>query len=328
MLPVAGSDCGDATICSHRRAAASCVPAVLALAASLVAAAPTHADERLFGFLSTTDTMPHGKWEQQDFLTARLGKSRGDYQLYQLQNGVDYGVTDAFQAALYLDSHLVTADGDSPAGRTSGAFVPHDVDPARRYTSAALDGVTLNAKYRLTSPYIESYGLAFALQPTIGPDEVSIEYRAIGQKDFFDDTLIWATNLAFLQDWQHVSSSPVDIYNPTAPGGPGGWTRQSVLEFTTGLSCRFAENWFLGLEFRNVNGFSGALLNQAGYSAFFLGPNLHYGGQDFWATLTILPQLPLAQAYSADQREVLADGRIYGDEHETVEARLSFGIQF
>src|SRR5690348_2415963 len=139
MLPVLGGDCEDAMV---RRGVAA-----LVLAASLLAAGamPAHADERLFGFLSTTDTMPHGKWEQQDFLTARLGKSRGDYQLYELQNGVDYGVTDAFQAALYLDSHIVTAERDSPAGRTSGAFVPRDVDPSRRYTSAALDGVTLNA---------------------------------------------------------------------------------------------------------------------------------------------------------------------------------------
>lgn len=294
----------------------------------LLGATRAAADERLFGYVFTTDTMPHGKLEQQNWLTTRLGKARGDYQLYQLSNGIDYGVTDAFQAALYVDSHLVTADRDSSLGRTTGPFVPHDADPFRRYTSAALDGVTLSAKYRLTSPYIESYGLALAFEPTIGPDEVSLEYRGILQKDFFEDTLIWATNLAFVQDWQHVSAGPIDVYNPSSPTGPGGWARQSSLEFTTGISCRFAENWFVGLEFRNVNEFAGSFLGRAGHSAFFLGPNLHYGGQDFWVTLTALPQLPLARAYSPDQAEVLTDGRIYGDEHERVEVRLGFGIQF
>src|SRR6185437_2363651 len=141
--------------------------AAMALGALCAVAAPAHADERLFGYVFTTDTMPHGKLEQQNWLTARLGKSRGDYQLYQLMNGVDYGITDALQGALYLNSHLVTADRDSIAGRTSGPFVPHDVDPSRRYTSAALDGVTLSAKYRLSSPYIENYGLALAFEPQL-----------------------------------------------------------------------------------------------------------------------------------------------------------------
>ncbi len=294
----------------------------------LFLAGPAAADERLFGFINTTDTMPHGKWEQQDWLAARLGKARGDYQLYQLSAGVDYGVTDALQAALYLDGHYVTAERDSSGGRTSGPFVPHDVDPFGRYASAAIDGVTLSAKYRLTSPYIDGYGLALAFQPELGPREVSLEYRIIGQEDFFEDTLIWATNLAFLQDWQHVSASAVDIYNPTAPGGPATWNRESFLEFTTGLSCRFAENWFAGVEFRNVNEFAGAFLQRPGHSAFFLGPNIHYGGQRFWVTLSVLPQLPVAKAYSPDQQEVRAAGRIYGDEHERVEARLGFGIQF
>ena len=319
---------GDSALSGKQAAIAVCRRAVLASMVIFAVEPQAHADERIFGFVVTTDTMPHGKFEQQNWLTAGLGKSRGDYQLYQLSNGVDYGVTDPLQAALYLDSHYVTADRDSIGGRTSGPFVPHDVDPFSRYSSAAVDGVTLAAKYRLTSPYIERYGVAFALQPVLGPSDMSVEYRIIGQQDFFDDTLIWATNLALTQEWEHVSASSVDVYNPAAPGRQAGWNRQSSLEFNTGISARFAENWFLGLEFRNVNGFDGTLLQQAGYSAFFLGPNLHYGGERFWATLAVLPQLPIGKAYSPDARQIYANGRIYGDEHEGIEARFGFGIQF
>lgn len=298
---------------------------VAALLASHVSA---RADERLFGYVLTTDTMPQGRWEQQDFLTAGLEKSRGDYQLYQFANGLDYGITNNLQAALYLNSHVVSADEDSIAGRTSGFFVPRNVAPASAYTTARVDGASFALKYRLLSPYMDGVGLAFSVEPTLGPADTEMQYSVIGHKTFVDDTVAWATNLTLLQDWQHVTSSTVNIYAPSLPGGPAQWIRLSFLEFSTGLSVRFAENWFAGLEFLNSNEFGGPFLQQAGSSAFFLGPNLHYGAENFWVTFAVLPQLPVAKAYSLDQQQVRAEGRIYGDEYETLEVRLALGIQF
>jgi hypothetical protein len=123
---------GDSASSAKQAAIAACGCAALASIVIFGVEPQAHADERIFGFVFTTDTMPHGKFEQQNWLTVGLGKSRGDYQLYQLSNGVDYGVTDPLQTALYLDSHYVTAERDSPGGRTSGPFVPHDVDPFSR----------------------------------------------------------------------------------------------------------------------------------------------------------------------------------------------------
>lgn len=300
----------------------------LALMATLVMPLAASADERTFGYVYTTDTMPQGKLEQQDWLTVGLQKSRGDYQLYQLANGVDYGVTNNLQAALYLNSHVVTAERDSIAGRTSGFFVPQNIAPTSAYTAARVDGVSFAMKYRLLSPYEDGVGLGFAIEPTLGPADIAMEYRLIGHKTFDDDTVVWATNLSLLQDWQHVTASTANVYAPSLPGGPGGWNRSSFLELSSGLSVRFTENWFAGLEFRNRNEFSGTFLRRPGSSAYFLGPNLHYGGETIWVTLSVLPQLPVATAYSPDQQQVRADGRIYGDEYEKVEMRLGLGIQF
>ena len=47
-----------------------------------------------------------------------------------------------------------------------------------------------------------------------------------------------------------------------------------------------------------------------------------------WATLAVLPQLPFAKAYSVDQQQIRAQGRIYGDEYDRVEVRLALGFQF
>src|SRR5579864_1333810 len=83
--------------------------ALLILSAVSAVVSAASADERMFGYVLTTDTLPHGQLEQQDTLTAGLGKSRGDYQLYQLATGLDYGITNELQGALFLNTHLVTA---------------------------------------------------------------------------------------------------------------------------------------------------------------------------------------------------------------------------
>jgi hypothetical protein len=285
-----------------------------------------YADERMFNYVSTTDSLPQDKWELENQIGARLEKSRGDYQLYQLTNGVEYGVTSDFQAGLFLKSHHVTADQNSPQGRTSGPYVPQNATPDRRYSAIQFETVSLAAKYRLLSPYIDDFGIAALVVPAVGPRENTLAYGLIGQKNFMDDTLVVAANLVARHAWLRRTSSTTDVYDPAAPGDSAGWNRKSYVDFTMGLSTRFTENWFAGLEFRNSNQFSGCWFGDAGHSAFFLGPNLHYGGEKFWATLSVIPQLPIAKAYSSDQRRVMADGRLYGDEHEQLEIRLAFGI--
>jgi len=302
------------------------LPACIATPFGLVPAA--RADERMFGSVLTTDTLPRNRWEQQNFLTAGLEKSNGHYELFQLQSGVDYGVTSDVQAGLYLNGHVVDAGRDSIAGRTSGEHVPRNVDPSKDYASARFDSGSFAVKYRLQSPYKDGVGLALSFEPTLGADEAALDYRGIAHVTFLDDTVVWATNIAFRQEWQRVTASTVNVYAPTMPGGPAGWNRASFIEFATGVSVRFTENWFCGFEFRNSNAFAGSFLQQAGSSAFFAGPNLHYGGETMWATLSVLPQLPVAKAYSADQQQVRAQGRIYGDEYERVEVRLALGFQF
>ena len=293
-----------------------------------VVATPSQADERIFGYVFTTDSMPQDKWEVQNWLRVRLHQSHGDYQLYQLANGANYGVSSDFQLGIFINSHHVTADRNSIQGRTSGAYVPDNAAPDRTYSSVRFDSVSLPSKYRLMSPYIDDVGVAIFAEPSIGSRENGLAYGVIVQSNFLDDTLVFAANVVATHVWKYRNASTVAVYDPSAPGGPARWDGGSYLDFTFGASYRFVENWFAGLEFRNRNQFSGASFQHAGYSAFFLGPNLHYGGRRFWATLTVLPQLPFAAAHSADQRNVLDNNRIFGSEHEKLEVRLGVGIPF
>jgi hypothetical protein len=71
----------------------------------------------------------------------------------------------------------------------------------------------------------------------------------------------------------------------------------------TGISYRFAPNWFFG----------GEALWEAEYEtevgrerySLFAGPSLHYGGEKFWSTLTWFPQIQGGDSTYPDQPEDL-----------------------
>src|SRR5579863_2446279 len=68
------------------------------------------ADESLFGYLYTTDTMPQGHWEYEQWNTLRTGKEQGNYWSFDLRNEFEYGVTNDFSAAFYINSSYIFTD--------------------------------------------------------------------------------------------------------------------------------------------------------------------------------------------------------------------------
>lgn len=299
----------------------------LALCLGIFASAvPAWAGEAIFGYIYTTDLHPKSTWEFEQWATAALEKSQGDYKRFFQREELEYGVTDNFQLSFYVNWFHVTAKRDGVDGATSGPLVPEDVDPLRRYTATKFDSVSLEGIFRLLSPYKDPFGLALYFEPTIGPDIRELEGKLLFQKNFLDDRLVWAANLTFAPEWERKTGNP--SLAPDDPESRRRWETAIEVEFTTGVSYRFARNWFAGLEFRNHNEFAGHSLSHPEHSAFFLGPNLHYATGPVWATLTVLPQLPVAAAYTADQRAVRVGGKMFGDEHEQVEVRFRFGWTF
>lgn len=304
----------------------STVLALTVLVAAVGWARAARADEPLFGYIYTTDLQPRGTFELEQWMTAALQKSQGDYKAFKLREEVEYGVTDDFQLAFYVNWFHVTAKRDGVEGTTSGPLVPEDVDPLRRYTATKFDSVSFESIYRLLSPYKDPLGLALYFEPSIGPNIRELEGKIIVQKNFLDDRLVWAANLIFAAEWERATGDPT--LDPEDPGSRRRWEKAIEVELATGLSYRFAPGLFAGIEFRNHNEFAGHSLAHPEHSAFFLGPNLHYASGPFWATLTVLPQLPIAAVYTPDQRAVRVGGRMYGAEHEKLEVRLRAGWAF
>jgi hypothetical protein len=141
----------------------------------------------------------------------------------------------------------------------------------------------------LASPYKDDLGVA--LYGEVSYDTVDaitgekgrgweLETKLVLQKPYLDGQLQWLTNLEL----------EAETWRPDAGGG----TEVAIApRLRTGVSYRFAPNWFIGLEgwvdmevLRPADGSW-----EFDHWDAFAGPSIHYGGKRWWATLTWAEQL-------------------------------------
>ena len=273
----------------------------------------------------TTDLASKGEVEFEQWVTARWEKEHGAYNVIDFREEFGYGVADNFQIALYLNHHYVYANSDVPAEdpahpgkrlagvyETGGENVHAGHNPVTPFDGYHFESVSLEAIYRLLSPDKHPLGLAVYFEPTIGDEETELEWKLILQKNWFGDRLAWALNFNYELEFEETD---------------GGYERDAVFEWFTGISCRLAHNWSAGLEFWNRQEFADTTVHE--YSAYFIGPTIHYEHGRWSATLGFLHQLPIGQAFSHETKEFAAhDGYLFGDEQEQYYVRLRVGIDF
>ena len=116
--------------------------------------------------------------------------------------------------------------------------------------------------------------MALYFEPTFNGNETELEYKLIVSKTI-QDKWVLAANVTFEQEWEKEH---------------GETERESVLEFTT-RSRLSLHTKLVGQDFeaRYHTVYEGSTLNKRLGSAWFLGPNIHYGGAKWWGTLTYLP---------------------------------------
>lgn len=271
----------------------------LSIGAALAAESPAKADEPLFGYVYTTDVLPKGKYEIEQWATLREGQAQGTFHDLKLRSEVEYGITNNFQVAGYVNYSYIDANRNSTNGLTEGLDIPPAHDPTQPYRKARFDGVSAEFIWRVMSPYKKPFGLALYIEPEIGPRERAIEFKVIAQKNFLDDRLVLAAN-AFVELEREEQDGEV--------------TKATQFEVDLGASYRFRPNWSVGVEYRNHNEFVGYGFGEQEHTAHFLGPNVHYASQKWFFTLTALYQIG-ATGFNDEQRANIVGGKIYGDEH-------------
>lgn len=304
-----------------RKSRFAALAAALILMAVVTSAFPpsTFAGESPFGWIYTADTHPKGKKEFEQWIETQRDQSQGDYTNVRLRHEIEYGVSDNYQIAFYVNERYVNAYRNGIDGTTGGPDVdpPSDFDPMSRYKKfrfESAESVSMENLYRVSNPYIDPIGLALYLEPSIGPRGWEIESKFILQKNFLDDRLIWALNVNNEVEKEKSATGEIE--------------RATVLDLLTGLSYRFRNNWSAGAEARNHREFTGYGFGQPDHSAWFFGPNVHYGTKAWWVTAAWRQQLKVASGFTEEQRAVIYNGRIYGEEHARNELMVRVGVPF
>lgn len=262
------------------------------LAGGFFIATPAFADERFFTYSQDADVLPKGAWEFEQWLTLREGHPGGDRQfdqyIWDFREEIEHGFTDRLSGAMYLNFRQDQVVANEPGLTDSSKF--------------SFKGISTELKYQLLNPNTQPIGVALYFEPTFSGNERELEYKLIVSKNIANKWVL-AANAVFEQEWEKED---------------GVTKKESVLEYTLGAAYRLTPNWSVGLEGRYHAVYEGTSLNERLGSAWFLGPNIHYGSAKWWGTLTFLPQISGSPS----------DGGINRTEHQTYEARLIFGVNF
>jgi len=300
--------------------------------AAVLGVTGAHADEPLFGYIYTTDLLPKDQREVTQWLTWRAKKQTGVFDVVEMRTEFEYGVSDDFQLAAYFNYEWAEAfhnnviDGTTlpPESLAQLSVGPDDHLKTTEFTGFALEGV-----WRILSPYTDPVGLAILIEPTVGPSLRELESRLILQKNFLDDRLVFAFNATLAQE---MRSLPGDASEPAgSPESVTHWDKETDANFGLAVSYRFVANWSAALELQHERewaGFNPFDGKQATNAAFYLGPTLHFAGEHFFATLSVLDQLPWASDFTGPKPNFVVNGRIYADDFERFRVRFKTGWYF
>ncbi|MGD9843489.1 MAG: DUF6662 family protein [Steroidobacteraceae bacterium] len=293
----------------------ACLPMLAIVALTSTSAV---ADENLFGYVKGAEPLPKGALELYVNSTLREDKGQGKYSAWDLGTEIEYGFTDKLAGSFELKGMSINT-----AGLVIDGYLPGD----NRY-SPRLAGAEAALKYNFLSPAKDALGvslrtalISLTRDPHSGRDKktFSFEQQLLLQKYFLEGQLIWVGNLHFEATRAvraEIDDLPEDFDWPTDP------EMELELGAATGLSYRFAPNWFAGVEALYVQENE----TEVGLERWSLqaGPNLHYGSAKWWATLTWLPQLQGGGETYPEQQ----DTNLHLVEKTKYETRFKVGFNF
>lgn len=263
-----------------------------------------------FGYVYTAQVEEPGETEVSLWATDRRGKGEGHYDAQDYRIEAERGLTEHLQASLYANfaSHHIRG--------LSGEF-----EPVKR--DLAFQGLSAEFIYQLREPKNGRLGIALYAEPAWSRiskvtgekgNEYELELKAIIQKNFLANRLVWAANLTVEPEWERE-------HEEIAPGILTAKTEKELgIELATGLSYRVAPRLWLGTEGRYHSLYPDWThgLHRENY-AVYAGPSVHYDGGRWGATLSWLPQLFGSPS---------PGGSLELEDHEKHELRMKLSYEF
>src|SRR5215471_12912908 len=116
------------------------------------------ADERRFTYTYEPELLPKGAMEFEQWITLRTQRTsgadvkQGNYNLWELREELEFGVTDNYSVSLYLNT----------AGES---FRDFSQNPAVDESDFKFEGISLENRYMVLNPAAHPVGLTLYLEP-------------------------------------------------------------------------------------------------------------------------------------------------------------------
>ncbi len=276
------------------------------------------ADEPLFGFTYTTDTLPKGKSEVEQWATTRFTKATGNFWLQENRTEFSYGLTNRFQLSLYQDYDSTAAYHNGPFGATTPGepFSYDSPDPNAHYNNTAYIATDVESIFRILSPYEHFLGFGVYSEERAGRDFFETENRLLFQKNFRQDRMVLAANFTYAPELRNERPGPLTL-------------NETDMNADYGASYRFIPNWSAGFELLNEREFnSWTFWKNEINDAYFVGPSIHYGGRHFFATASYYRQMPWAGQHADTVPGAVVNGYDYDNDFELHRVRVKVGWYF
>lgn len=245
---------------------------------AFVCGSAAHADLRRFTYSYEPSVLPKGWMEFEQWITAKVGRESGTYAKWDFREEIEFGLTERLTTAVYLNFRDVYSSGVGEGDDEDGM---------------EFKGVSSEWKYLLWDGKVKPLGVLLYGEATYDGEEAELEAKLVLGKEF--GPLALALNGIVEQEWEFEE---------------GETGEEGILQLTGGASYKLNKHWAIGVEFLNHREYPE--WEEEEHSAWFMGPNVHYHGEKWFLTATVMPQI--------GDRDL--------DEHEKIEARIIAGKMF
>lgn len=218
---------------------------------SILHTVPVLGGVRHFTFLYEANTSAPGSLDLENWVTWQRGIGPDRFDQVDFRHELEYGVTEKFQASLYLADWFYEADHER------SRFT---------YSDSAVELI-----YNLTNPVVDPVGLSIYGEVRVGDRLIELESKLIAQKNL--GPLIIAYNATLESVWK----------------GHELGEREGEFSQALGASYEISPRISVGLELLHEFVFpewrdEGNIIN------FFVGPNVSYRRANWFVTVTALAQ--------------------------------------
>lgn len=254
------------------------------------------ADERRFTYTYEPELLPKGGMEFEQWVTLRTQRTsggevkQGNYNLWEIREELEYGVTDNYSVSLYLNT-------------AAESYRDYSKDPPQDTSSFDFKGISMENRLMVLNPATHAVGLTLYFEPRYSGDEAELEEKILlGQRH---GDWKWALNLSHATEWSD------NLH-----------TVEGEVEVSVGVARDLNPHWSLGIEARDHNELPDYRMWEN--TALYVGPVLSYRQERWWAALTVMPQV-FGANWNGNPG---GDSQLELEAHERYNIRLLLGISF